>query len=169
MINMILVDDSGWGSLLGSVAIGVYDTDIEWFHSRIIPIKYFQGKLFSTGKYRDQAWSVFRKCIISLDLLQNKDIVVCRGTCLDTIYNNLCEMGKLLHLNGLTRKEIGNPLQSLLEARFAKSLMKFGVPEGSGGAHCLSFDDQLKWVKQDKSREKYVKTGWSSWVTKYGK
>lgn len=161
---MLQIDDSGWGSLIGGTLIGMYNTNNAKFISRLIPIKYFQGSLFSSGKYRNKACSIVQDNIHKLGEVDH--IIVCRGTCLDTIYEYLLSTNEY---NVVERKEIKDPLQSLLEDQFAKHLKKCGVPQRTDGAHCLSFDDQLKWVYEDLKRVKYIKTGWHSWKTKYSR
>ena len=162
---MILVDDSGWGCLLGGVMIGVYNTDTKKFKSRLIPVSYFQGNTFKQAKYRYYAATMF---LFMWSLIGSKEeIKVCRGTVLDGIYDFLINQNWSKKL--VKRCEIGDPLQSLLEEKFAQSLMRVGVPRVTEGAHCLSFNDQLKWIKEDKRRVRYVKTGWNSWKTKYSK
>lgn len=161
---MIQIDDSGWGSLLGGVMIGMYNTETKKFIAKLIPIKYFQGELFKKQKYKDEAIKIFLTSYVKLGDVD--DIQICRGYVLDGLYKFLTGPGWTLKIS---RKEIVDPLQSLLEAKFAKHLIKCGVPKGSGGAHCLSFDDQLNWIKEDPKRIKYVKTGWNSWREKYGK
>lgn len=161
---MILCDDSGWGSLLGGVMIGMYNTETKKFIANLIPIKYFQGELFKKQKYKDEAIRIFLHNFVKIG--SSNEIQICRGYCLDGIYNFLnTDQWKLK----VTRAEIKDPLQTLLEGKFSKHLQKLGVPEGSGGAHCLSFEDQVKWIKTDKKRIKYVKTGWNSWKDKYAK
>lgn len=158
--SMIFVDDSGWGSILGGVAIGLYNEETQKFVSKIIPVRYFQGTLFKTGKYKEQALKIFLSYWI--DMEESDGIVVCRGVCLNSIYNFLESKGQRVY-----REEIKDPLQGMLEAAFAKHLKRCGVPQRTDGAHCLSFDDQLKWIYEDPRRVKYVKTGWKSWKQKY--
>ena len=157
----IQIDDSGWGCLLGGVMIGMYNTENKRFKHKLIPISYFRGKKFKTGAYRNYAVKIFRELLMKIGPCGK--ISICRGTILDGIYNSGFDK-KMME-----RVEIGDPLQSLLEKEFAKHLMKCGVPEGSGGAHCLSFDDQVKWALEDPKRVKFVKTGWNSWQNKYSK
>ena len=160
---MIYVDDSGWGSLLGGVMIGIYDGYSFKFHKGLIPIKYFQGSTFRTGAYRHIALNIFRN---ALTKIKDKTwVTVCRGTCLDEIWNFVKTSTAGVQI--IDRQEIKDPLQSMLENSFAKSLQRYGVPQKTDGAHCLSFDDQLKWIREDPKRVKYVKTGWRSWKNKY--
>ena len=160
---MIMVDDSGWGSLLGGVAIGLYDTDKRKFKYKIVPVSYFKAAKWRSGLYRHQVVKVFNDMWKSMGEVRN--LQICRGTVLDGIIDYLNNKG--MNPKCFTRIEIGNPLQSLLEEKFAESLEKIGVPRLSSGAHCLSFEGQLDWVKEDPKRIKYVKTGWPSWQSKY--
>jgi len=162
---MIYVDDSGWGSLLGGVMIGVYDSGSKKFQSRLIPIRYFQGKSFKNGKYRNKALDLFME-MLNASGSDTEYFYICRGTVLDYIYEMLIAN---YDYKKIGRIEIGDPLQKMLESKFASYLNKLGVPRKSDGAHCLSFDDQLKWVYSDAKRIKHVKTGWNSWQTKYSK
>jgi hypothetical protein len=158
---MIMLDDSGWGSLLGGVIIGMYNTDGRIFKHKLIPISYFRGKKFRTGAYRNYAVKIFREMLFKIGPCSK--IQICRGTVLDEIYNTSIDKRMM------ERVEIGDPLQSLLEDKFAEHLEKCGVPRRTDGAHCLSFDDQLKWIYEDPKRVKYVKTGWPAWKNKYSK
>ena len=158
---MIYCDDSGWGSLLGGVMIGLYNTDNNKFKCRLIPISYFQGKKFANGLYRQYAKSIFLNMYGSIG--ESPNFCICKGTILDAIYE-LVKSDKCIHVK---RAEIKDPLQSWLENKFAQSLARIGVPRNSSGAHCLSFDDQLEWIKENPKRIKYVKTGWTKWKTKY--
>lgn len=162
---MILIDDSGWGSLLGGVMIGMYNTDTQKCKAKLIPVSYFQGTMFKKAKYRDQATNIFLENWAQLG--DTDYIGVCRGTILDGVYNILADnFGD----RTIERIEIGDPLQSWLERKFAMSLSRVGVPMRTDGAHCLSFNDQLKWIKENPNkRVRYVKTGWKSWKIRYEK
>ena len=154
----VFVDDSGWGSLLGGVAIGLYNDENRKFLYQILPVRHFQDKAFKSQEYLNEA----RDSFVEMEgrIGEYKKIVVCRGFMLDEIWEFMQEfsVGKKL-----ISAEIKEPLQGLLEKVFAISLNDIGVPSGSKGAHCLSFEDQVKWVKEQPERIKYVKTGWPSW------
>lgn len=159
---MIQVDDSGWGSLLGGVMIGVHNTNTGVMKSKLIPVSHFQLKKFSKALYRDYATMLFLQMWLVIG--DSNHFQICRGTVLDGIYNIMKHDRKKRFLE---RVEIGDPFQSWLENRFAQTLKRVGVPRISDGAHCLSFDGQLDWVKEDPKRVRYVKTGWPSWKQKY--
>jgi len=162
---MILIDDSGWGSLLGGVMIGMYNTETKKFRYKLIPVSYFQGDTFKKKKYLDKATKIFLEAWPSLG--DSEYFTICRGIVLDGIYEIL--INNPSETRDIYRGEIGEPLQSLLEEKFSCHLSRLGVPRNSTGAHCLSFDDQLKWIREDPKRIKYVKTGWPRWKTIYSK
>ena len=161
----IEIDDSGWGSLLGGVIIGMHHIENKKFLAKVIPMNYFQDKAFKKHKYIDKATMLFLE---SWPVLGDaKTIIICRGYCLNGIASILSDN---FRERKILRKEIGDPLQSWLENRFAEYLKQYRIPVKSEGAHCLSFEDQLKWVmEKPKQRVKYVKTGWPQWQRKYSK
>ena len=162
---MIWCDDSGWGSLLGGVMIGVYDDNTRKFRAKLIPPSFFQGRKWTEATYRQEATKVFIEMWIAMGEI--RQVNLCRGTVLDGIYQYLEYKG--IGPRFLQRVEIKDPLQGLLEEKFAESLAKIGVPRTSAGAHCLSFNEQVNWLKEDPKRIKYAKTGWPSWKQKYEK
>jgi hypothetical protein len=167
---MIQIDDSGWGSLLGGVYIGVYNTKSGKMFSKLIPVSYFQEDKFEKKKYLEKALNIAREGILKVGSynLQENEIQCCRGYALETIRKWLSENKntfKSVKFLGIT-----DPIQSELESKFSKHLGSIGVPLGSGsGAHRISFEEMLKWVADDNRRVKYVKTGWKSWKEKYSK
>lgn len=158
----VYCDDSGWGSLLGGVAIGLYNDEDRRFLYQVLPVRLFQDKEFKKQTYLDEALDSFVE--MEGRIGHYNKIVLCRGFILDYVWEHLQEFSLAKKLR---REEIKDPLQGLLERVFEKHLIDMGVPNESGGAHCLSFDDQIKWVKQDPSRVKYVKTGWPKWQKLY--
>ena len=168
---MIQIDDSGWGSLLGGVMVGVYNTETEKLYSKLIPISFFQRRNFDKQKYLIKALSIAQSGIQMLT--NNNDdsgshIQVCRGYLLSKI-RAWCEEERS-KFSKIEYVDIKDPFQSLLESRFSAHLGRLGVPEGkSKGAHRISFDEMLNWIKKDPKRVKYTKTGWKSWNQKYKK
>lgn len=168
---MIQIDDSGWGSLLGGVMVGVYDTDTEQLYSKLIPISFFQRRKFENQDYLDSALKIAQagiQLLTGYPADTGIHIQICRGYLLSTI-RDYAERN-CSHFVSIEYIDIKDPFQSLLEEKFSKYLGKIGVPEGSGkGAHRINFDAMLEWVKEDPKRVKYVKTGWKSWNEKYAK
>ena len=167
---MIQIDDSGWGSLLGGVIIGGYNTETKKYFHSLIPIHFFQKGEFERQLYQGYAlWTTLE----NISKIGRADrIEICRGYVLNEVFRFYNESVLKIFRETkyeIARCEIGDPLQSYLEDKFSQHLIKCGVPKKSEGAHCLSFDDQLKWVKENPKRVKYVKTGWKSWKTKYSK
>lgn len=168
---MIQVDDSGWGSLLGGVMIGVYDTDAEQLYSRLIPVSFFQRRKFEKQDYLERALQIAQAGIQLFTGYPDDDgihIQVCRGYLLSEVRNWVERNAS--HFTKIEFVDITDPFQSLLEAKFSKSLERIGVPEGrAGGAHRIGFNEMLKWIKDDPKRIKHAKTGWKSWNSKYAK
>lgn len=167
---MIQIDESGWGSLIGGVAIGVYNTRNKKFFSGIIPVEYFQIDKFSMGWYRLIAVSIIATGIdkVGTKLGKGEIVQICRGPCLITAKDFLLCLKDKKAIKEVQLATIKDPLQAKLEEKFSASLAKLGVPNKSGKAHRLSFDDMLAWVKRSpKKRIQYVKTGWESWQKKY--
>jgi hypothetical protein len=165
---MIQIDDSGWGSLLGGVYIGVYNTENNKMYARLIPVSYFQGDKFKRQLYLAQAREIALQGMSAVASKESKQetIQICRGYLLLKIRKKLEEFSKWF--GKIEHADIKDPLQSALEEKFSKSLARYGVPDGkAGGAHRISFDAMLDWIKEDPKRVKYVKTGWDSWKKKY--
>ncbi len=162
---MIQIDESGWGSLLGGVSIGLYNTETKKFFAKTIPVRYFQKLSFKKQKYLDEARKIVMTGIFAMGIPMK--VVICRGFALKKARFALKAVP--YEEFDITEGEIGPPLQRLLEGHFAKHLKRLGVPDKSGGAHRLSFNDQLDWIKEDPKRAKYVKTGWKRWQEKYSK
>ena len=166
---MIAIDDSGWGSILGGVCIGMYNTETNEIYSRLIPVKHFQGKAFGNKQYLEEAWNIVNKGLEVLfdgKIIQGtQDIQICRGYLLSKIRERLeparCFFKSIEHV------DIKDPLQSALEEKFSITLARYGVPKETKGAHRLTFNRALEWIREDISRVKYVKTGWDSWDKKY--
>jgi len=153
----VYVDDSGWGSLLGGVAIGMYNDANKKFLYQIIDIKHFQGKNFKNQTYLEEALDMFVE--MESRIGRYNKIVVCRGFILDRIFDHLEEFSRIHY----ERAEIGDPLQGLLEKAFNAHLRGLGVPVTGPGAHGMSYDDQVKWALRFKKRAKLAKTGWKCW------
>jgi len=170
---MIQIDDSGIGSLLGGVYIGLYDTDTETLYAKPIPVSYFQGEKFAKQDYIRKALDIVKNGLIALniDYKDNPvDVQCCRGFALTEIRKWLLTQQERTWCREVSFVKIKDPLQSLLEAKLSKYLGRYGVPNKSGsGGHRMSFNDMLEWVKEDLTRIKYVKTGWPAWKEKYSK
>jgi len=161
MGQIIQIDDSLWGSLVGGVMIGMYHTGTKQFYSEIIPVTYFRKGQFDKKTYLAKASTIVLKGFSILESANH--IQVCRGYSLKGVRETLRKMKN----KTVECIEITGSLQSLLEQASAKYLHRIGLPLSSGGAHCISFEKQLEWVKEKPKRVKFVKTGWKSWKNKY--
>ena len=95
----------------------------------------------------------------TLDVGPEEPIHICTGYVLSRVREALRERGYLV----VPSKIVGETQRAAEEA-FIKSLRRIGVrgtPLDAGKRRFLSL---LKWVHEDlEAREKFVKTGWSSW------
>jgi hypothetical protein len=167
---MIQIDDSGWGSLLGGVMVGVYNTETQKMYAKLIPVTFFQGGKFEDKRYLEKASSIAYTGIHLLtDYPDSGGITVqiCRGYCLAGVRQALKRDSNIMEVEEV---KITDPFQSLLETKFSKYLGRYGIPNKSGsGAHRISFNDMLEWVREKPERVKHVKTGWKAWTDKYSK
>ena len=163
----IEVDDAGWGDLVGGVIIGGYNPLTEEFRWTEVAVEHFQGEAFTRKDYQVKARRAMNR--ILGDLRVDKrfyQVAMCTGYVLNHVARWLRQNGWMV-----VRRTIDGPCQGLVEERFRKELMKIGVPPGTivnvpSGTH--RFMQLFKWVKEDpEERESFVKTGWSSWQSKW--
>lgn len=163
----IEVDDSGWGDLVGGVIIGGYNVLTHEFRWAEVPVEYFQDEVFSKKDYLIETRKAVNKVLG--DLRADKRfhlIAMCTGYVLNQAAKFLLQKDWKV-----TRRKIEGPCQELVEKRFRKELIKIGVPSNiirdvpSGSNRFIQL---FNWVKEDPdTRERFVKTGWSSWQAKW--
>lgn len=79
---MILVDDAGWGSLVGGCIIGALRSETGKpgnFTYEVIPVEQFQGEAFSHEEYFKGAGDATLRCFQTLGVRQDEEILVCTG------------------------------------------------------------------------------------------
>ena len=72
----ILIDDSGWGSPLGGVVMGVYKFDTRQFLWRIIEENHFQVPMYEKKSYLSQIALKVLEMINELNVDKNAKILV---------------------------------------------------------------------------------------------
>jgi len=128
-------------------------------HVREISLDFFQGESFKEKLYLGRALEVVREGIWRLGVEKDEPIHVCTGYVLSGVREALEREGYEI----LPSKIVG-ATQELAEAEFVRSLVRLGVGDGDVVAGMRSFNSFLDWVLEDlNSRERFVKTGWSSW------
>ncbi|RKD27699.1 hypothetical protein SAMN02745883_00066 [Caminicella sporogenes DSM 14501] len=162
---MILIDDSGSGSLIGGTIIGIMRTESGEFLYDVIPLEYYSPSLFKKKSYLDKVVDIVSNLFNKLDVRQNENIFVCRGYMFDKLRIWL----KNNHYN-FTNTKIEEPLQSKIEKTFENYAINLGFPKRyiSYTKYPFHFHRILCWVYADyENRVKLCKTGWKSWQ-KYG-
>lgn len=158
----ILIDDSGWGSPLGGVVMGVYKFDTRQFSWRIIEENHFQVPKYEKKSYLSQIALKVLEMINELNVDKNAKILVCRGYC-----NN--HIPQLLKYNGymyVERGVVGEPLQTTLEEKFKEYLADLGFngykdPKVTNKKEISrSFYATVKWAMEN-DKLNLCKTGWS--------
>ena len=128
-------------------------------YSDEIPLDYFKEDRFKDKGYLEASVEITIKGIEKLNISKSEPILVCSGYIFSSIRKYLRSRG-----NEVTNKKITGITQEFAEMEFKKSLIKLGIGSLREVETMRSFYGYLEWIKKDlPSREKYVKTGWSSW------
>ena len=156
---VIEVDDSGWGDLIGGTVIVLRRVETGESHWGEIPLKLFQGSEFKYKAYLRSATQIILEGIDALRVSTDEAMHICTGYVFTHAKDALTELGYKV-----TEVKIVDETQTLAESRFIESLVRMGLGSKGELASIRSFNGFLEWVKADlDGREKYVKTGWSSW------
>ena len=128
-------------------------------YSGEISLTMFQGGVFKTKAYLVQSLKVVAEGMERLRVSQDEPIHICTGYIFSRAREALIEEGYTVR--GV---KIVGPTQELAEREFLKSLVRLGIGDMTTVASMRSFNSFLVWVHEDlEERERFVKTGWSSW------
>ena len=128
-------------------------------YSGEISLTLFQGGVFKTKAYLVQSLKVVAEGMERLRVSQDEPIHICTGYIFSRAREALIEEGYTVR--GV---KIVGPTQELAEREFLKSLVRLGIGDMTTVASMRNFDSFLAWVHEDlEERERFVKTGWSSW------
>jgi hypothetical protein len=156
---VVEVDDSGWGDLLGGVVIVLRRRETGERHIGLVPLEYFRHPNFKHQEYLGAATQAVLDGLESLKVKMDEPIHMCTGYIFTGAREMLRELGydvRDVRITGAT--------QELAESEYVKSLVAMGVGKQRKVASMRSFNGFLGWVMEDlAARERYVKTGWSSW------
>jgi len=156
---VVEVDDSGWGDLLGGVVVVLRRPETSEKHVGLVPLEYFRHPNFKHQEYLGAATQAVLEGLKALSVNICEPIHMCTGYLFTEARKTLRELGYQVidvRITGAT--------QELAEAEYVKSLVEMGVGTHRKVASMRSFDGFLAWVTEDlAARERYVKTGWSSW------
>jgi hypothetical protein len=124
-----------------------------------ISLDEFRGNKFYEKGYLKRALEIVTEGMEKLDVTKEEPIHICTGYILSSVREALNREG----YNVITAKITG-PTQELAEREFLKSLVRLEIGDMKKVSSMRNFNSFLTWVHKDlDSREKFVKTGWSSW------
>ncbi len=167
---MILIDDAGWGSLIGGVLYGVCRVETGEFLFDEVHPRFFHEPLFSAGAYQKEAALLVGPMLDELRVPSDESICICTGSCLEGIRSMLGESD----FSDWQTAKIGEPLQTKIETAFQKYLAAFGFHidlETLTQKQGLAFHKAVAWLhggnayhnpKSLPEREAVCKTGWAS-------
>ena len=163
--NLVVeVDDSGWGDLIGGVVIVMRRVETDESHVGEVPLEMFQGNEFKYKMYLRATTMIILNGIDELNIRKSESLHICTGYIFTSAKETLREIGY-----NVVESRITGRTQELAEEEFLKSLKRLGLGSIDYLRKIRSFNGFLKWVKEDlPGRERYVKTGWKSWVKHRG-
>jgi hypothetical protein len=157
--NVIKVDDAGWGFPLGGVMIGAErDGRIE---TGIVDVKFFQGELFRTHAYLEEAARLSLELVRKLGGHPDDTLVeICTGYVNSKAKEALRQAGYEVRVTEITGR-----LQYELERRFKEYIESLGYrqyfdPKETSDPS-TAFRKVIDWIMEDPERRlKIAKTGW---------
>jgi len=158
----IQVDDQGWGTPVGGVGIIVVRKETFEIHYDIVPIEYFNIKMFKKKAYLEGARNIVEDGINKLKVQKDEEIEICSGC----IHDKTAEWFKkegykftVLKIDGIAQKKG--------EEMFVEYLRELGVPdpppivEETVDEYKAQFFYLMDWVREDPDgRAHLCKTGW---------
>lgn len=158
----IEIDDAGWGDLVGGCVIVARRIETGEHYASEIPVELFQGEVFKRKIYLDEAVRIVEEALTRLKPGMGEEIRVCTGYILSKVRRYLASKGYRVK----PAKIVGET-QRLAEQMFLKSLKRIGLKLDEENPK-RRFHSLLEWVKANpETRERYVKTGWRSWVGRW--
>ncbi len=165
--NVIKVDDAGWGFPLGGVMIGAEEGGR--IETGLIGVEYFQGRLFTSHAYLDEAARVTLGLVHALGGRPRDTLVqICTGYVNSKSKEALREAGYAVEVT-----EITGLLQHELEERFEEYIESLGYREYFDPKEttdpATSFQKVIRWIREGPDeRMKIAKTGWKYFKTLKG-
>ena len=166
----ILIDDAGWGCLVGGVLIGACRVEREEFFWKEIPVEQFQEPKFSQGTYLEIGAQLAAELLRKLSAPADEPITVCMGYVLQGIREWLATSEYTQWESG----KVGEPLQGLIEHALQDYLCELGLEidyETLTQKQGLAFYKAVEWLHGGNPRthpralphrEECGKTGWST-------
>ena len=177
----IQIDDAGWGSLVGPTFVGAYRPETDEFAYGAVDLRFFRGRAFACEGYLQETTRVIQELLEELGADGDEPVEMCTGYIFDHAHRNLGRKvkgqkislkGQKISLKGqkisLKGRKITGRLQELIEQVTTDYLLSMDIPIAGVEPGSKHFTICLDWVAEDlEEREKFVKTGWKSWCTKW--
>ena len=173
--NYIEIDEAGWGSQVGSVAIGFYNTIDNSLESEFLDIKYFQSPLFEDKKYLKETTRIILNYLDKKKINKIKDEVqvkICTGYIFNDATKQLYKQGYNIKQSKITGK-----LQNYIEKAFNKKLesdLKRYNPKFKLKRFGETFESRKKYfyyvinlIRNNPKILEYSKTGWNYFKNYY--
>ena len=155
----VQVDDAGVGDLLFGAIIGAHRKETGEFHYDIIPVNYFQMPDFRKKLYLKKATEVTLRLLEEMKLGAEEEVEICRSFVFDETREELFrKFGK----EKVKTAIISGDAQHNVETAYLDEIRNLGyepLPDRDD-KRAGSFFHMLRWVKNDRTRLKYAKTGW---------
>lgn len=161
VVNLVQIDDSGSGSLLGGTCIGAVRMETGEYVYDFIPVEYYHSELFSGKEYLRKSNQIVFSLLDRLDRQPDELILICRGYMFE-LTRKMFDRKKIPYVS----TKIENPLQDLIEETFKSYALSLGLPPQyvKYTKYPLHFHRILRWVYADyDKRAPLCKTGWKSW------
>jgi len=153
------IDDAGVGDLLSGAVIGIYRPETDRFEFELIDVEHFQKPRFRQKTYLHEAAKAALRLVERLGPAEDEKIEICSGFVLSEAVKLL---KKKYGNSKVTIVKIVGTAQNRTEDAYLNELRKLGYTPilDRDARRARSFFHMLRWVKQDCSRLRYVKTGW---------
>ena len=155
----ILVDDAGTGDILWGIVIGAYRPESDEFVYDLVDVSFFKRGSYENRKYIEEVSRIVLKLVDKLNPTQGEQILVCQGDILNEAAKALVEKyGEAL----VRRARIEGRAQELVEGAYIDELKNVGydpIPDRMN-RWGKSFWHMYEWVREDKTRIRWVKTGY---------
>ena len=153
------IDDAGVGDLLHGVVVGAHRKETGEFHYDMIPVSYFQEPTFRRKLYLGKATELTLRLLDDMKLGEDEEIEICSSFLFDETRPALQErFGEKRVKVAAIRGEA----QTKVETAYLDEIRNLGYEPivERDEKRARSFFHMLRWVKSDRDRLKYAKTGW---------
>ena len=162
---VVKIDDAGWGDLVGGCLLGFLRRETGEYIVKLIDVSHFRPPNFLKKTYLQEALRLARDALEELGVTKEEEIEICTGSVLSEIRLTLMEEGY-----NVKPTRIEGELQDLVENSLLDYYAELGIPRETLTVESgrERFYALIRWVMTDlEVREKYVKTGWKSWDSKW--